>query len=158
MVIPLLLSSLFCKRPSQDEVRIFINSIGLLPILLSSYNRLAALGLVLSLIAISYPRNRRHNSKKKEVIQKIKLSDRWEEREMFRSIFPSKIIPSWLLRSWEGKDIIIFHPKDVWQFEIFTGTVWSRRLMSGGLCLIWRILITLPTSSTVQRTTSPRRR
>ena len=76
MVIPLLLSSLFCKRPSQDEVRIFINSIGLLPILLSSYNRLAALGLVLSLIAISYPRNRRHNSKKKEVIQKIKLSDR----------------------------------------------------------------------------------
>ena len=65
MVIPLLLSSLFCKRPSQDEVRIFINSIGLLLILLSSYNRLAALGLVLSIIAISYPRDGGHNRQKK---------------------------------------------------------------------------------------------
>ena len=76
MVLPLLLSSLFCNRPSQDEVRIFIKTIGLLLVLLSSYNRLAALGLVLSLIAISYPRNGGHNSNKKKVLQKSKLSDK----------------------------------------------------------------------------------
>ena len=76
MVIPLLLSSLVCKRPSQDEVRIFIKTIGLLLVLLSSYNRLAALGLVLSLIAISYHRNGGHSSIKKKVLRKSKLNDK----------------------------------------------------------------------------------
>ena len=105
MVIPLLLSSLFCKRPSQDEVRIFINSIGLLLILLSSYNRLAALGLVLSIIAISYPRDGGHNRKKKVNI----AINHWgkKKRNVFiRSIFRFMKIHCWLLMSCEGKSFI----------------------------------------------------
>ena len=67
MVIALLFSSLFCNRPSENEVRMLIKTLGLLLILLSSYNKLAALGAVMFLIAISisYPRDGRHKMKEK---------------------------------------------------------------------------------------------
>ena len=58
-----ILSSLFCNRPSEDDVRIFIKTLGLLIVLLSSFNRLAAFGMVMSLMAITYPRNKEENSK-----------------------------------------------------------------------------------------------
>ena len=67
MVIALLFSSLFCDRPSQNEVRIFVKTLGLLLILFSSYNKLAAFGVVMFLIAtsISYPRDQGQRRKEK---------------------------------------------------------------------------------------------
>ena len=79
MVIALLLSSLFCNRPSQNEVRIFIKTFGLLLILLSSYNKLAALGAVMFLTAISssYPRDEKHKMKEKVSVIHILCTYSW---------------------------------------------------------------------------------
>ena len=79
MVIALLLSSLFCNRPSQNEVRIFIKTFGLLLILLSSYNKLAALGAVMFLtaISISHPRDERHKMKEKVSVTHILCTYSW---------------------------------------------------------------------------------
>ena len=79
MVIALLFSSLFCDRPSQNEIRIFVKTLGLLLILLSSYNKLAALGVVMFLIAtsISYPRDQGQRRKEKVSLAYIKLNFDW---------------------------------------------------------------------------------
>ena len=73
MVTALLFSSLFCNRPSENEVRMLIKTLGLLLILLSSYNKLAALGAVMFLtaISISYPRDERHKMKEKVSVTHI---------------------------------------------------------------------------------------
>ena len=75
MVITSLFSSFFCNCPSQDEVRMFIKTFGLLLVLLSSYNRLAALGLVLALVAASYPRDEGQNRTKKVESSKNWVND-----------------------------------------------------------------------------------
>lgn len=77
----------------------FIKTLGLLLVLLSSYNRLAALGLVLALMAISCPRGEEQNSKEKVIHQRIELGIRYKYRCTFRKIFPSKKLLSWLLKS-----------------------------------------------------------
>ena len=98
MVIALLFSSLFCNRPSQNEVRMLIKTLGLLLILLSSYNKLAAIGAVMFLIAISYPRDGRHKLKEKvSVTHTYYVLIHGPDR--FRSIFPSMKLPSLLLMS-----------------------------------------------------------
>ena len=79
MVIALLFSSLFCDRPSQNEVRISVKTLGLLLILLSSYNKIAALGVVMFLIAtsISYPRDQGQRRKEKVLLAYVKLNLDW---------------------------------------------------------------------------------
>ena len=97
MVITSLFSSFYCNFPSQDEVRMFIKTLGLLLVLLSSYNKLAALGLVLALVAVSYPRDKGQNRKKTVFIIYIKKGK--DKNVLFRSISPSKKLLSWLLMS-----------------------------------------------------------